>query len=70
MLPPRSSQALTSALSPHFAEQQTCEMESPRILVTDRKINNMNELVRARFPVDGALAVRLINILSAGENLT
>ena len=26
--------------------QQTCEMEAPRILITDRKINNMNELER------------------------
>merc|ERR1711871_1313113 len=34
--------------SPYFVknqEAQTCEMESPRILVTDRKVNNMNELV-------------------------
>ena len=35
-------------VSPYFVknqESQTCEMESPRILVTDRKINNMNDLV-------------------------
>jgi len=35
-------------ISPYFVknqEAQTCEMESPRILITDRKINNMNELV-------------------------
>lgn len=35
-------------ISPYFVknqETQTCEMDSPRILVTDRKINNMNELV-------------------------
>jgi hypothetical protein len=36
-------------ISPYFVknqEAQTCELESPRILVTDRKIGNMNELVR------------------------
>jgi len=35
-------------ISPYFVknqEAQTCELESPRILVTDRKIGNMNELV-------------------------
>merc|ERR1719440_335542 len=35
-------------ISPYFVknqEAQTCEMETPRILVTDRKIGNMNELV-------------------------
>merc|ERR1719473_719810 len=35
-------------VSPYFVtnqEAQTCEMDSPRVLVTDRKINNMNELV-------------------------
>merc|ERR1719393_732130 len=35
-------------ISPYFVkyqEAQTCEQEAPRILVTDRKINNMNELV-------------------------
>merc|ERR1719440_280537 len=35
-------------LSPYFVknqEAQTCEMEAPRVLVTDRKITNMNELV-------------------------
>ena len=35
-------------VSPYFVknqEAQTCEMESPKILVTDRKIGNMNELV-------------------------
>jgi len=35
-------------VSPYFVknqETQTCEMESPRILITDRKITNMNELV-------------------------
>jgi chaperonin GroEL len=35
-------------LSPYFVknqEAQTCEMESPRILITDRKVDNMNELV-------------------------
>jgi chaperonin GroEL len=35
-------------VSPYFVknqEAQTCDMESPRILVTDRKIGNMNELV-------------------------
>jgi chaperonin GroEL len=35
-------------VSPYFVksqENQTCEMESPRVLVTDRKISNMNELV-------------------------
>ena len=35
-------------ISPYFVknqEAQTCEMEAPRILVTDRKIGNMNELV-------------------------
>ena len=34
-------------VSPYFVknqEAQTCEMEGPRILVTDRKVN-MNELV-------------------------
>ena len=34
---------------PGSPSQQTCEQEAPRILVTDRKINNMNELVRACF---------------------
>jgi len=35
-------------ISPYFVknqEAQTCEMESPRVLITDRKITNMNELV-------------------------
>jgi chaperonin GroEL len=35
-------------VSPYFVtnqEAQTCEMDSPRVLVTDRKISNMNELV-------------------------
>jgi len=35
-------------ISPYFVknqEAQTCEMESPKILVTDKKIGNMNELV-------------------------
>jgi chaperonin GroEL len=35
-------------VSPYFVknqEAQTCEMESPRVLITDRKISNMNELV-------------------------
>jgi chaperonin GroEL len=35
-------------LSPYFVtsqETQSCEMASPRVLVTDRKISNMNELV-------------------------
>jgi chaperonin GroEL len=35
-------------ISPYFVtneEAQTCEMESPRILITDRKINSMNEMV-------------------------
>jgi chaperonin GroEL len=35
-------------LSPYFVtnqESQSCELENPRILVTDRKIANMNELV-------------------------
>jgi len=35
-------------VSPYFVknqETQTCEMENPKILVTDRKISNMNELV-------------------------
>ena len=35
-------------VSPYFVknqETQSCEMDAPRILITDRKINNMNELV-------------------------
>jgi chaperonin GroEL len=35
-------------ISPYFVknqEAQTCELESPRVLVTDRKIGNMNDLV-------------------------
>lgn len=35
-------------ISPYFVknqETQTCELESPRVLVTDRKIGNMNDLV-------------------------
>jgi len=35
-------------LSPYFVknqETQSCELENPRVLVTDRKIQNMNELV-------------------------
>jgi len=35
-------------VSPYFVknqETQTCELESPRVLVTDRKIGNMNEIV-------------------------
>jgi len=35
-------------LSPYFVknqEAQTCEMDAPKVLVTDRKISNMNELV-------------------------
>jgi len=35
-------------VSPYFVknqESQTCDMENPKILVTDRKIGNMNELV-------------------------
>ena len=35
-------------VSPYFVknqEAQTCEMEAPRVLVTDRKVTNMNELV-------------------------
>ena len=35
-------------VSPYFVknqEAQTCEMDAPRILVTDKKIGNMNELV-------------------------
>merc|ERR1719263_2597309 len=35
-------------ISPYFVknqEAQTCELESPRVLITDRKIGNMNELV-------------------------
>lgn len=35
-------------ISPYFVknqESQTCELEAPRVLVTDRKIGNMNDLV-------------------------
>jgi len=35
-------------LSPYFVknqESQSCELENPRVLITDRKIQNMNELV-------------------------
>merc|ERR1719502_2385414 len=35
-------------VSPYFVknqETQACELETPRVLVTDRKIGNMNELV-------------------------
>ena len=35
-------------ISPYFVknqETQTCELEAPRILVTDRKIGNMNDVV-------------------------
>ena len=35
-------------ISPYFVknqETQTCELEGPRILVTDRKIGNMNDVV-------------------------
>ena len=39
------STAASSRRAIENQESQTCEMESPRILVTDRKINNMNDLV-------------------------
>ena len=35
-------------ISPYFVknqETQTCELEAPRVLVTDRKIGNMNDVV-------------------------
>eukprot|EP00967_Tisochrysis_lutea_P086249 scaffold121420_cov28-Tisochrysis_lutea.AAC.3 len=35
-------------VSPYFVkdqESQLCELENPRVLITDRKINNMQELV-------------------------
>merc|ERR1719182_512839 len=41
-------------LSPYFVknqETQSCELENPRVLVTDRKIQNMNELVPVLEPL-------------------